>query len=283
MRIYCPNIKQDGIGGGWTFFRNFKKAVKEHVQFVDRWEDSDLVFVVGVTLVNPDEILKAGQAGKPVVFRVDNVPRKSRNRRQSPALRMKEIADIADVVVYQSEWAAHYCAPLCGEGVVITNGVDTEVFFPPVTPEPDRDKTFLFAYHGKSELKGFWTAHLIFQLIAREVPGAFFTFINDFGKEAGELLDSDFDFWNGERFTHYPKIDSPEEMADLMREHGTLIFPSVADAAPNTVLEARACGMKVIGAPPKELSGVQEMLEVEDFSLERMGEEYMGVFKLLIV
>jgi glycosyltransferase involved in cell wall biosynthesis len=213
--------------------------------------------------------------------RVDNVPKKSRNKRCTPHERMQEITDLCDVVIYQSEWAREYCKPLAGDGTIIYNGVDTDIFKP---LEQERFKRYLFAYHGKSELKGFWQAHQIFQHEHKLNNGRCeFWFINDFGRDLPELQASKFDFWNGETFVHHPKVNTPEEMAEIMQECTHLIFPSWADAAPNTVLEARACGLEVIGAPPAKYSGVQEMIDLpfEDIGLERMGEEYYGVMKLL--
>lgn len=283
VKIYCPNTKdgQDAVGGGWTFLRNFKKAMANRVHFVPSWEECDVVFVTGVTMTDKEELFAASRAGKRIVLRVDNVPRKSRNRRQSPHERLREFADLADVVVYQSQWAKDYCSPLCGDGTVIHNGVDTEVFKPDLSKRPGHER-YLFAYHGKSELKGFWVAHMQFQLASRYDPKAEFWFINDFGRETQELTDANFDFWNGERFEHVERQDSPERMAYVMQQCTHLLYPSVADSAPNVVLEARACGLTVEGYPDSTMSGTAELLDPNlDIGLERMGDEYLGVFELL--
>jgi len=270
------------VGGGWTFIRNIEKALKDRAHFVDNVKDCDVMLVCGVTITNVGDVKWAKQQGKAVVLRVDNVPKKSRNRRQTPHERMKEIADMCDVVIYQSEWAKKYCEPLTGEGTVIYNGVDTKLFSPAKQLQPSHDR-FLFAYHGKSELKGFWIAHAYFQRMFRENNRAEFWFMNDFGRELEELQEAKFDFWNGEKYRHFPFAQTPQQMAMVMQQCTHLLFPSVSDASPNTVLEARACGLIIDSIADGGQSGTIELLTKElDISLERMGDEYFGVLQLAI-
>lgn len=278
MKIYLNKPPDNKIGGGFTFVRNFIKGVQGKAEIVSRWEDCDVFLICGVTIANEGEIKAARLAGKKIVFRVDNVPRKSRNRRSTPHERMKEYAALADVVVYQSEWAKWYCEPLCGDGTVIYNGVDQSVFFPMKSKQnPHR---YLFAYHGKNEQKQFWLAHLLFQKEHRLFPEkAEFWFINDFGRELAELQAANFDFWNGENYQHLPLINRSEVMAEILQQCRFLIYPAVADASPNMVLEARACGLEVVGCMDKELSGTAELLDPKlDISLDRMVDEYLDLF-----
>lgn len=284
MIVYIPKTQDDHVGGGWTFLRNFRKAMRGFVQFTDRLEDADLVFIPGVTMVDRDEIERAEQLKKPIVFRMDNIPRKSRNRRNRVYDNIKRYAELAQIVVYQSEWARNYCAPMSGPGEVIYNGVDLEIFNQnDALVDAARKNKYLFAYHGKSELKMFWLAHHHFQMEARKNPDAHFTFIYNFKSELAELEDANFDFWNDEKFTYMPPQTSPEVMATLMKECKYLIYPSVSDASPNIVLEARACGMEVIYAAPADLAGTMELLNPNlDISLERMGREYHALFHLVL-
>jgi len=280
MKIYIPNTSKQSIGGGWTFITNLKKALNTKAHFVDRWGDCDIYFIVGATITSPSEVRLARKAGKKILFRVDNVPKKSRNKRCTPHERMKELSELCDVVVYQSEWAKDYCKPLTGDGAVVYNGVDTDIFKP--DKDIGADHRYLFAFHGKSEMKGFWTAHAYFQNVFREDVYAEFWFINDFGRDLPELKASNFDFWNGEKFLHLNILDTPEKMAEIMDMCTHLIFPSIFDAAPNTVLEAMACGLDIVGYPDSTMSGTSEIVEQGIVSLEDMGEEYYGIMKLLI-
>lgn len=280
MKIYCPNVKEGGIGGGWTFLRNFRKGLADRVHFVNTWQECDIFFITGITITDSNELYEAHKNGKKIVLRVDNVPRKSRNRRSTPHERLKEFAGLADVVIYQSEWAKDYCFPLCGDGPVIYNGVDTSVFKP--NPEIQDPNRYLFAYHGKNEQKGFWAAHYAFQMEFRKNRNAIFTFIYDHGKDTEELRNANFDFWQGEKWEHLEKITDPLDMVELMQRSKYFIYPAICDASPNVVLEARACGLEVIAPAPKNMAGTQELLDLDDITLERMCDEYHGVFQLLV-
>ncbi len=280
MKVYSPNTKQDGIGGGFSFWRNFRKGMGNKVHFVNTWQECDIFFITSVTTTVKEELYEAYKAGKKIVLRVDNVPRKSRNRRSTPSERLSEFSQMAEVVIYQSEWAKNYCYPLSGDGAVIYNGVDQSIFKP---NEILRKKNrYLFAYHGKNEHKNFWEAWLRFQAHFRADKDSEFWFIYDFGKDTDELVNAKFDFWQGENYKHLPKVDSPEDMARILNHCGYLMYPAIADACPNIVLEARACGLEILYPAPAELSGTQELLNPDlDISLDRMCEEYLGVFKLL--
>lgn len=282
VKIWMPNNSRPQIGGGWTWMSTFTKyATRFGAVFVQSWQECDVVVVPGITLVDPAQIMEARMAGRPVVFRVGNVPRKSRNRRNTPSLRMKEMAGMADVVVHQSEWSRRYTMPLVGDGPVIYNGADTEVFYP-AKEKPEWER-WLFAYHNKNDTKCFWTAYFMFQNRARENPEAEFWFAYDFGRDAEALEEAGYDFWNGERFAHIDRPQSPEEMAEVMRQCTHYVHPAVADACPNQVIEARACGLEVVGAAPLELAGTRELLDPAlDVSAERMAQEYMGVIRLAV-
>lgn len=285
-KIYIPNISKQAVGGGWTFLRNLLSGIREYVHLVDRWEDCDILFITGITMIDKHEVHAANKAGKKIVLRVDNVPRKSRNRRQSPHERLKEFAGMADVVVYQSKWAYNYCYPLCGDGTIIYNGVDTDIF----NPNGDKDRLkkaggpyiYFFPYYGKNEFKGFWRAHYHYQWYHRQHNGnCEFWFIYDFGRDTAELSNAKFDFWNGEKYRYLNKVEDPREMAKLLQQADFMIYPSFSDAAPNIVLEARACGVKVINYTRH--SGTSELLKPElDISAGRMIKEYVGLFRLLM-
>jgi glycosyltransferase involved in cell wall biosynthesis len=287
MKIYCPNSKEDGIGGGFTFWRNFKNGMAGKVHFVDTWQECDVFFITGVTVVNKEELYEAHKQGKKIVLRVDNVPRKSRNKRSTPHERLREFAGLADVVIYQSGWAKDYCYPLCGDGTVIYNGVDQDTFRP--APDKQVKNRYLFAYHGKNEQKNISEAFLRYQYIHRADPTSELWFIYRFHDgdqksiERYETLKAaNFDFWNGERVRELPQCRTPEEMADLLQRCGGLIYPSISDASPNIVLEARSSGCKILYPAPKELAGTQELIDLKDISLERMCEEYYGVFLVVM-
>lgn len=291
FKIYLPNVStKHQVSGGWTWRRNFMKGIEGKAEIVDDVEACDIILISGITMVDKREVYRAKETGKKIVLRVDNVPRKSRNRRSSPHERLREFANMADLIIWQSNWAKEYTSPLTGtEGVVLYNGVDTDIFNcqEPKTEleEKERLKRYLFAYHGKNEQKGFWKAHHMFQMIARENKEAEFWFIYDFGGELPELADANFDFWNNEDICYIQPVDKPERMAEIMRQCRYLIYPAVADASPNLVSEAMACGCKVIGTEPTILSGTEEVIGKhfdKPYTIYDMAEDYLHEFNKLI-
>lgn len=69
IKIYTPNISNTAIGGGFTFLRNFKKGLEDKVQFVDKWQDCDIIFVFGITTMDKSEVIESVRAGKKLVLR----------------------------------------------------------------------------------------------------------------------------------------------------------------------------------------------------------------------
>ena len=129
MKIALLNDSRQGIGGGWSFRRNLAKGLKKlgH-QIVDDPLEAAIALASGVTMVNRDTIRAVKNKGVKLVVRVDNVPRNSRNRNTGTS-RLKDFCAQADEVVYQCLWARDYLGDFIGrEGIVIYNGVDTEIF-----------------------------------------------------------------------------------------------------------------------------------------------------------
>ena len=125
MKIHVANYQPDKLGGGWSFARNFAKGLGE----VSNYDEADIYFICGPTMVSYDDVEKAKQDGKKIVLRIDNIVRNSRNR-NTGMTRMKRFAELADLVVFQSE----YSRELLGErflkrnGPVILNSCDTDIF-----------------------------------------------------------------------------------------------------------------------------------------------------------
>lgn len=283
MKIYLPNNSQQKVGGGWTFVRNLKAGLSDRVEFVDNYKDADVILIMGVTTVEIEELEEAKKLGKKIILRVDNVPRNSRNLRcrPKPYEKLKLIAELyADAVVYQSEWSKMYAGPLCGDGMIIYNGVDTKIFNP--KPELKKEDRYLYVYHSRgNDLKGFWEAHYYFQMMARKNPDAEFWIINNLGNETADLIRANLDFWNDEKWSFLGVVNDPVEMAKIMQKCSHLIFPASVESCPNTVLEALACGLQVVAVKDNFWGGTSELLNLPDISLETMCDEYFNLFELV--
>ena len=302
IKVYVPNVSNTPIGGGFTFLRNFKKALDDKVQFVNTWQESDIVFVFGITTMDKTEIHEAVKAGKKFVLRVDNIPRKSRNRRQSPAERLKEFGKLADKVVYQSEWCKEFAGYFAGEGVIINNGVDTEIFN--LEDRESDGNTCLYIDYNPNPNKRFDEAIYRFEMMWRENNKLKLVIAGNAPKEYLENPDYNWDLNVPAEVEYYGLSNTPQEVADVMKHSDILIYPSICEAYPNTVLEAMACGMS-----PKYLNeeggsveafwnSVKDMkMDIESVhflmeevpikgvkvkTIQEMGDEYLKLFEELI-
>lgn len=281
MKIYHPNNSQQIIGGGWTFLKNFKKAlIPLGYSFVDNWQEADIFFIGSVSMADAGEIEEANSAGKKIYFRIDNIPRKSRNKRGRVYDKMRRFSELSKNIIFQSKWAAFYAGWLTNnlkKSIIIYNGVDLNVFYPDKTKTifNDKFKKFLFIQYNRDENKRFPEACYYFHLAWRNNKKHCLTLVGNFSPE---LIDAKFDFFAGEEIYYIPPIENEKILAQVYREHDVLLFPAFMDACPNTVLEARACGLEI--ACVNEIGGTKELLDPNlDISLERMGREYDNLFK----
>jgi len=300
IKIYIPNISGTKIGGGWSFLRNLKKGLDGKVQFVDNWHDCDIVFIFGITTMDKGEVHQAINAGKKLILRVDNIPRKSRNKRQSPAERLKEFGELSHMVVYQSEWCKEYAGYFAGEGVIINNGVDTEVFN--LEDRESDGHTYLYIDYNPNPNKRFEEAIYRFEMAWREKDKqAKLVIAGNAPKEYLEHPEYNWDLNVPAKVEYYGICNTPQEVADVMKHSDYLIYPSFAEAYPNTVLEALACGMEIEcmnfeggtveaynnshynvgidGNPKGEHTHIEE---VKVKTIQEMGEEYLKLFELVI-
>lgn len=281
MNVYVPNATTMTVGGGWSFLRNLKTALAGRVNFVATWQEADVVFIFSVTTTLTGEIHEAHRAGKKIVLRVDNIPRRSRNRRMSPVERMVEFAQMAKVVVYQSEWAKKYASFFCGDGIIIKNGVDFGIFN--ATGRQSDGHTYLYLNYNDNPNKRFDEALYWFDIAwrgdreARLLVG---------GNAPSVYLENPQYKWDvpsgaAETIRYVGVQKTPEEVAALMRQCDFLLFPSFAEAYPNTLLEARACGVEPLYVNP--VGGALEAERDPLVSAQQMGESYLEVFNNCLV
>ena len=232
MKIYIPNISEQKIGGGFTWLRNFKEGCREKdVKFVKKWQEADIVLIMSVTTIDKTEIKDAVKAGKKLVMRVDNIPKKSKNKRQDPAARITEFGKLADLVVYQSYFAKYYAGWLIDKPkneVVIYNGVDKDLFCMP--KEQTINNKFLFDHHSRDECKRYHEAFFTFHMYWRKHQNAELTII---GKFSPEMIENDFDFFAGEKINWIGMVQDEYAMAGVLKQHKYLLFPSFGEACPN--------------------------------------------------
>lgn len=280
MNIYIPNTSKQSIGGGWTFLRNFKKG--SDLNFVSNWRECDLVLIIGATMTDRKEMLEAKEAGKKIVFRVDNIPRDSRNRGTAFS-RMLDFAKMSDFIIFQSKWAKDYAGwwfeqngvDITNRSAILYNGVETDAFYEEPSTERVKDR-YIYVQFNRDENKRATEAFYMFHQAYRKNKEAELYLIGQFSPE---LIENNFDFFAGERITYLGVIDHREQLGDMFRSCEYLLFPAFADASPNTVMEAIACGCKVIGV--NDTGGTKELIDIKGRSVEDMSNDYKLIFDKL--
>lgn len=257
--IHILNYQPERTGGGWTAARYLFEGLGATTDY----DVADTILITGPTMASHDEVKKAKADGKRIIFRVDNAVRNSRNR-GTGMTRMKAFCELADIVVYQSEWAKKFLMPFTQkDGPVILNGVDTKRFSPGKPPED----SYLYVRSSRDEGKQ-WIA-------------AWYWFVNNpgtleiVGKFSSENLEYGFDFYNGERFRF---MGEQTNMADVYKRNKYFLYTYLNDACSNTLLEAIASGCEIIDVYGMlQTGGAPEIMACKDISVERMIKEYEAI------
>jgi len=235
MKICVPLKAKQGIGGGWSFTRNFVKALNSQVQFVDSIQDCDIYFIPGSTMTTRDEVGIARKLGKKIVLRIDNIPRNSRNRNTGTS-RLYDFAQIADMVIYQSNWAREWVKLFIKkDGPVILNGCDTEIFSPNGEKyEKDGNPQYLYSRYNRDATKGWEIAWHYFQKEYFRNPNVHLWVI---GKFNPEIVGYNLDLFGGAeaRYKYFGIIEDPKEIAKIYRSVDAILVPYMLEACSNVV------------------------------------------------
>jgi glycosyltransferase involved in cell wall biosynthesis len=256
------------MGGGWSFARNFVKCFGQ-----TPYEQAEIYFIPSPSMVQRDEVEQAKTDGKKIVLRLDNVLRNSRNRNTGMS-RMKSIAEMADLLIYQSQWAKDFLMPyLKKDGLVILNSVDESIFYPPATQRIDYANTYLYSRFNRDEGKNWQSAWYYFYFLNAENPNVK---LNIVGQFSTELREYNFDFYNGEQFKYWGAVDE-KLMADLYRNSRNFIYTYSFDACSNSLIEALMSGCKIVGDNYyKSSGGAKEII----YNFREYGREYFGLDRM---
>lgn len=279
MNIQIANYEPNRVGGGWTFTNNLAKGFTHD-------EEADIYLVASPSMVSREDVQNAKEKGKKIVVRVDNILRNSRNRNTGMS-RMKEFVELADQVVYQSEWAMDMLTPFLNrKGVVIHNACDTRIFNMQGREENEHAQ-YIYSRVNRDETKGYEMARFIYQEESARRNNE--CLLNIVGNYSPELLEYNFDFYNGELFHYWGTVTDPNFMATLYKKSDYLIYTFFNDACSNTLIEALCSGCSIVD--PYEMvstGGSAEIMHywnehdgMEYFSLGRMFDQYREVFESL--
>lgn len=278
MKLTIASYDPHHIGGGWTFQNNFVKGLNFYTiddanKILTDYDQADIYLIAGASMVSREEVDKAKADGKKVVLRVDNLPRRSRNRRwvdEDGLTKIQYIAQKADLVIYQSLWAAKFLYPLIKvDGPIILNGVDLNEYNSDNRLAPDN--SYLYARSSRDEGKQWIMAWYWFC----NNPGR----LEIAGKFSRENIQHNFDFVNNERWVFSGHQSS---LIKAYKRNRYFLYTYLNDACSNTLIEARASGMEIIDVYGMlNTGGAPEVMQLEDLSLERMTKEYLKVLEEL--
>lgn len=277
MRLHIAKYEPDRLGGGWSFARNLARGLGQ-----SSYEDADIYFIASPSMVQREEVLQAKADGKKIVLRVDNAVRNSRNR-NTGMTRMKDFAEWADLVIYQSRWARDYLKPFLGvDGPVILNGCDLDLF----KPGPKNDNV-LYSRFNRDETKNWEVARYWYSTTCARARTSGTTKLIVVGSFSDELRDGNFDFYDNEPYEYLGVLDE-HNMAKLLSVTGKFLYTYYNDACSNSLIEALVSGCEVVGEPYfGTTGGAPEILDAyfqrgrDYFSLERMCSEYREAMYVL--
>jgi len=280
MKVHLANYEPGRLGGGWTFQSNFAKALGSSLS---DYEDADVYFITSASILQRDDVQKAKDDGKKIVLRCDNIIRNSRNRNTGMS-RMKDMAAMADLVVYQSNFAKllldSYLAPKTSQ--VILNATDQDVFKPGETT-PDESR-FLYVKSSSDETKNWEMARVAFQEETEDPKS-----LTIVGKAFDDkLIEYNFDFYMGEKVWFEGEVLDRHKMAAIYQNHYYLLYSYFNDACSNTVIEALSCGMEIYDCYGMiETGGTPQILDKfytegrDYFGLPRMRDDYLRAMEQL--
>jgi len=189
---------------------------------------------------------------------------------------MRDFAELADLVIYQSSWARDYLKPyLKVDGPVIINGADSEVFY----PSDNKQNIYIYSRFNRDETKNWEVARYWYSRKQLEDPTAQLWIIGAFSPE---LIEYNFDFYNGENFRYWGVIQNENTLADILRQAKYFIYTYFADACSNSLIEAIRCGCEIVDPHHfLDTGGAPDIMQTEDLPLARMVREYKEVLEQL--
>lgn len=275
MKIFLAKHEPGRMGGGWSFQDNFAKAMGDKI--TTDYREADIYFIAGASMMTREEVKQAQADGKKIVLRVDNIIRNSRNR-GTGMTRMKDFAELADLVIFQSEFAEDLLNPYLQKEDyrIILNATDQSIFYP--TTSHKQETHFLYCRSSSDETKNWEMARVAFQRIAVEDDRAT---LNIVGKFDQALQEYNFDFYNNENYKYWGEIHDRNALADIYRQNKFFLYTYFNDACSNTLIEALSCGCEVLGCYSMEQTGgAMEIITkyksegLEYFGLKRLAKEY---------
>lgn len=291
MKIYILGNENTGkLGGGWSWLANF---VSGDWDITTNPEECDIYLITSISMLDK---LSQIPKNKKIVLRIDNVLKNSNNKlmyglngdqKITRMEALKQVAQIADLIIYQSCWAENYIKPFLGDcrakQTVIYNGVDQTIFKEDGGRIPHDNKLYLYSRSSNHDNKGWHIAWYEWQMIQRREPKSELWIM---GRFSPENIPNNFDFFNNENWKYMGFITDKEQLALYYRSADYFLYSFFNDACSNTTLEMLSSGVEIINL--SNTGGMPEIMENykkyghEWLSLERMNSDYKKAFESIL-
>ena len=284
--VFIPFKGYDFIGGPSTFMRNLKTYFDDvgYKYKSDISKSKHIFFPISYDLASLKKIKKYKGA---IIQRLDGIyyPQKHGASYLEKNKLIKDIyLNYATKVVFQSQYSKAQCFTLFGEKEtgdyeIIINGVNEAIFYPS-NAFKEVPKKFKLVTTGN-----FRNIDMLEPVIkALDTISNFDFELNIIGPIVNDKLH---DLINRDYINHLGNKDS-NQIADLLREHHIFMYSHLNPPCPNSVLEAIASGLPVVGFNSGSMSELLHfspnlLAEVsndvfqkyEDFSVDKLKDKIM--------
>ena len=281
-KIHIAKYEPNRLGGGWSWARQFASGIGNQLSSYD---EAEIYMIPSPSMVEREDVKIAKADGKYIALRLDNIVRNSRNR-NTGMTRMRDIAEMADIVIYQSEFAKEllsgWVQKYSSAEFVILNACDQMIFNGDGRIETTTAR-YLYSRYNRDETKNYEMARAFYEKTVRSQPNSMLTIIGQF---SDELREYDFDFYRNEPYRYMGVVQNPETLADIYRNNDYLIYSYFNDACSNTLIEALSCECDLVNVNyMAETGGTPEIINAWSefgrsyFDLPRMVNEYLEALK----
>jgi len=244
--VYIPFEYYQGIGGPSTFMRNLKNYLDLR-KFKYKSEMSSTGSIFFPISFNLDELERIKTTGGEIIQRLDGIyyPSKHGDAYLEYNKNIKDIySNYTDYVIFQSNYSYKQCFEMFGgkknsQFSIIHNGVNCNIFYP-VKDRTRCSKIINFITTGN-----FRNIDMIEPVIKAldELRSKFNFRFHLVGPIASDSLEH---FFNRE-YIVYHGSKNMSEVADFLRESDIFVYSHLNPPCPNSVLEAVATGLPVVG------------------------------------
>jgi glycosyltransferase involved in cell wall biosynthesis len=272
--VYIPFDQCTSIGGPATFLKNLK-AYFDRIGFTyvnSLAEASVILFPISYDL---RQLKKFKKRGGLVCQRLDGIyyPEKNGADYVRRNKKIKTIySEFADHIIFQSQYSRAQCFELFGpipaeKYSIVVNGVNTDIFYPDRQRELDPEHIhFCTTGNIRNDDMLVPVIHAL-DRICSDVTFTFHVVGPVKNERCAELMSRDY-------IVHHDQCDM-QQVAELLRASDVFIYSHLNPPCPNSVLEAIATGLPIVGYQ----SG--SMTELLPFSIDLLADVPERIFHRL--